>query len=164
MCIHISYNIWHDMIWRDMTWYAMLCYAMLSLFLSLSLYIYIYIYAYTYVNKTASGASPALTSGNWAMLRWAVTKPPAPELDSIWRAHSNTCILLCHCKVMFVFLFWHRGSGGLETLHNILFNSILVVAIRSPSIEERPPDRKSVASRDASLLCRGWGGQMRSYY
>ena len=52
-----------------------------------------------------------------------ISRPPAPELESIWRPHSKSCFFLFRCRVIFIKLFWVRGSGlGWSGKYSFSFN------------------------------------------
>ena len=52
-------------------------------------------------------------------IRWTVTKPPTPEVESIRRACSNTCFcfFLFPYRVILIELLRARCQGGMETVH-----------------------------------------------
>ena len=57
-------------------------------------YVCIYIYIYIYISS--------LRSWLRRVEYRTVTKPPTPELESIWRAHSNLCFFLFRYIVIFI--------------------------------------------------------------
>ena len=64
------------------------------MYVCIYIYMYIYIYIYIYINTSAphlQGEAPHLQGevkgGTHQERLWTVTKPPAPELESIWRTH-----------------------------------------------------------------------------
>ena len=45
---------------------------------------------------------------NMSLSMWTVTRPPAAELESIWRERSKPCFFLFRCSVKVIWLFWVR--------------------------------------------------------